>query len=468
MTTMRRWQRVAGLVVAAVLAAPAPAAQPTTKASRDRKGKVAKAAPRRTPAPPVKTAPNDDPRRTQAEQSAERDRLTARLAALKQQIDAGEKSRSGAAVALARAERALSDVNRRLDDLAKRQRAGQERIASLDQQRAGTESRIVTGDATYVSIATELYAQRDRDPVRIVLSGGDREAALLREGDLGYLLAAQASELQVLKGRSTNLQAQRARADDENRALAQLADAQKTARETLAADQAAQRETLSRLARQLAEQRNTASALQADERRLTQVVEQLQKAIDRQAAEEKARRDAARRAAEQRAARREAKRDAPQTRRTPDDPPPEPVDAVPDASVGGGAFALLRGQLRLPARGTITGRFGSPRGNDGGTWKGVFLSTAADADVHAVAAGRVVFADDLRGFGNLLIVDHGGQYLSIYGNNETLLKRSGEAVRPGDVIARAGNSSGDDRTGLYFELRFRGKPFDPMPWTGGR
>jgi septal ring factor EnvC (AmiA/AmiB activator) len=143
------------------------------------------------------------------------------------------------------------------------------------------------------------------------------------------------------------------------------------------------------------------------------------------------------------------------------------VDALPDDTAGGGAFAQLRGQLRLPVRGTLVGRFGAPRGTGGATWKGVFVATDSGADVHAVAAGRVVFADDLRGFGNLVIVDHGDQYLSIYGNNAALLRRTGDAVKAGDVIARAGNSSGDEQTGLYFELRFRGRPFDPMNWTVG-
>jgi murein hydrolase activator len=71
----------------------------------------------------------------------------------------------------------------------------------------------------------------------------------------------------------------------------------------------------------------------------------------------------------------------------------------------------------------------------------------------------------MRGFGNLLIVDHGGEYLSIYGNNEALLKQAGEAVGSGDAIARVGNSGGNPETGLYFELRFRGSPFDPQSWV---
>jgi septal ring factor EnvC (AmiA/AmiB activator) len=82
-----------------------------------------------------------------------------------------------------------------------------------------------------------------------------------------------------------------------------------------------------------------------------------------------------------------------------------------------------------------------------------------------VAQGRVVFADWLRGFGNLIIVDHGGQYMSIYGNNQSLLRRVGDVVKGGDVIAAAGNSGGNEESGLYFELRHQGRAFDPAGWV---
>jgi septal ring factor EnvC (AmiA/AmiB activator) len=77
----------------------------------------------------------------------------------------------------------------------------------------------------------------------------------------------------------------------------------------------------------------------------------------------------------------------------------------------------------------------------------------------------VVFADWMRGFGNLVIVDHGDDFLSIYGNNETLLLGTGKTVAAGDVLASVGNSGGNPESGLYFELRHRGQPFDPLPWT---
>ncbi len=158
----------------------------------------------------------------------------------------------------------------------------------------------------------------------------------------------------------------------------------------------------------------------------------------------------------------------------PPPPPPKPVAPLPpeapqEAVVMApappdGAFAALRGQLRTPVAGTVAAKFGSKRG-DGPSWKGVFIRAAEGADIKAVAAGRIVFSEWLRGFGNLIIVDHGGQYMSIYGNNQTLLKRAGAVVRGGEPIASAGNSGGNEESGLYFELRHQGRAFDPAGWV---
>jgi septal ring factor EnvC (AmiA/AmiB activator) len=76
-----------------------------------------------------------------------------------------------------------------------------------------------------------------------------------------------------------------------------------------------------------------------------------------------------------------------------------------------------------------------------------------------------VFADWLRGFGNLMILDHGGGYMSLYGNNDALFRQVGDIVKGGDAIAAVGATGGNPETGLYFELRFQGKPFDPLTWV---
>ena len=417
------------------------------------------------------TTKAEDPQQAQVRQTAERARLVERIATLKKEIAAGEKSRAGTAAALARAERALVDVDQRLEQLAQQQRGLQQRIVDLDKQRSIKESERIERQTELARTATELSANRDRDPFELYWTGRDPNGVMLTDAYLGYLARAEVDQLLALRGRVSELQEQKRRADAEIGALAVQSAAQKSTRASLVADRSTQKNSLAKLSLTLAEKRKSASALEADEKRLSRVVEQLQREIDRKAAQERARQQAAmRRANEQAAA--AAKKNSGSRGSAPRPPEqitaPPRIDAVPDTANGAAEFAQLRGRLRLPVRGALIARFGAARGDDGASWKGVFIRTDAGAEVRAVAAGRVVFADYLRGFGNLLIVDHGGQYLSIYGNNETLKKRSGDAVQAGDVISVSGNSSGDDQTGLYFELRFRGKPFDPMAWVGAR
>jgi septal ring factor EnvC (AmiA/AmiB activator) len=95
----------------------------------------------------------------------------------------------------------------------------------------------------------------------------------------------------------------------------------------------------------------------------------------------------------------------------------------------------------------------------------VFIRAPEGEPVRAVGAGRVVYSDWMRGFGNLLIVDHGEAFLSIYGNNESLLKQSGDMVTLGEPLATVGQSGGNEQTGLYFELRHLGRAFDPLRWV---
>ena len=117
-------------------------------------------------------------------------------------------------------------------------------------------------------------------------------------------------------------------------------------------------------------------------------------------------------------------------------------------------------------------RFGSPRRGDSGsagpTWKGIFVQAPVGAQVRSVGDGQVVFADWLRGFGNLLVIDHGNGYLSIYGNNDALLRNAGDRVAVGEAVASVGNTGGSETPGLYFELRFQGRPFDPLSWVAAR
>ncbi|MDT8363150.1 MAG: peptidoglycan DD-metalloendopeptidase family protein [Nitrosomonas sp.] len=143
-------------------------------------------------------------------------------------------------------------------------------------------------------------------------------------------------------------------------------------------------------------------------------------------------------------------------------------DQLPPATASGGSFASMKGKLRLPVRGELVNRFGSPRERGGVKWNGLFIRAAAGSEVKAIASGRVIFAEWIRGFGNFMILDHGDHYMSLYGHNDALSKRVGEAIRSGDTIAVVGNGGGSSQSGLYFELRYKGKPFDPLTWINSK
>jgi septal ring factor EnvC (AmiA/AmiB activator) len=127
-------------------------------------------------------------------------------------------------------------------------------------------------------------------------------------------------------------------------------------------------------------------------------------------------------------------------------------------------FAEHRGKLTWPVAGQLVRDYGQPR-SGALTWNGVVLAAPRGREVRAVYHGRVVFADWLAGMGLLIIVDHGDDYLTLYGYNETLLKNPGDWVAPGDVIATVGDSGGQLAPGLYFELRQGTKPVNPRRWV---
>ncbi|WP_190303241.1 murein hydrolase activator EnvC family protein [Methylomonas rhizoryzae] len=158
-------------------------------------------------------------------------------------------------------------------------------------------------------------------------------------------------------------------------------------------------------------------------------------------------------------------------RRNPD-PPPEatqskpqaekPVSAKPDTPPAGKLFAELKGELPWPVQGAILERFGSKRFET--TWDGTVIAAKEGAAIHAVAAGRVVYADWLRGYGLMIIVNHGKGYMSLYAFNQSLNKSVGDTVKAGDSVASVGRSGGRSQAALYFGIRQQGKAVDPEKW----
>ncbi len=129
-------------------------------------------------------------------------------------------------------------------------------------------------------------------------------------------------------------------------------------------------------------------------------------------------------------------------------------------------FASRKGSLIWPIKGKVIARYGSSRNLGKLTWQGIMIQAPAGNNVRSSATGHVVFSDWLRGFGLLLIIDHGDQYMTLYGNNQTLLKEVGDTVSANELIALSGDKGIRQHTGLYFEVRHKGSPTNPTKWLG--
>jgi murein hydrolase activator len=368
-----------------------------------------------------------------AAREAELKELRARIQALQERLADAEGTRSEATDALKDSERAISDANRALRELDTRSRALNRRLAELRGESEQTEKALKAQREQLEALIYEAYVGGQREPLRLLLGGEDPNRVARELHYFGYISRARAGLISDLRANLNRLQALARETRERAAELAVVAREQRAGRERLEREQRARSAVLARLSREIQQQRREIGTLRRDEARLAKLVEE----IARLAAQERAR---------------------PRLR----------SERVPDAALDGTPFAALKGRLNLPVRGELANRFGSPRSDGGVIWRGLFILAQAGEAVRAVAAGRVVFADWLRGFGNLLIVDHGGAYMSLYGNNETLYRQVGDVIRGGETIARVGASGGNPDSGLYFELRHQGKPLDPLGWIETR
>jgi len=149
--------------------------------------------------------------------------------------------------------------------------------------------------------------------------------------------------------------------------------------------------------------------------------------------------------------------------------PSEPAKDLPDAkddfSKLEGDFSSLKGQLPWPVKGRLTNKFGSARAESTESiWDGVLIDASEGTEIRAITSGKVVYSDWLRGYGLLIIIDHGKGYMTLYAFNQSVYRQVGEWVDAGEVVASVGQSGGRSHPGLYFGIRNKGKPVDPLEW----
>ncbi len=360
--------------------------------------------------------------------------MQGRIQSLQKDIAKTETTRTDTVEELRDTERAISAANRKLRDLGNEKAVAQAALNDLSGQSRKLAQRIAIQQAQLGRLFTRQYHAGETDALRHLLSGNDPNQLARDAHYLSLLSHAKAGLIRDLGEVLAEKKRLAGLAQEKNNELAQIEKRQQQEQKSLLEQQKKRQAMLTHLSKQLKAQKHEVGRLRRDEQRLTNLIENL-----------------ARPAVRPKAA---TKRGEPALHN----------ERTPNFVTDQGAFARLRGRLALPVRGEVVGRFGAARA-EGGTWKGVFIRAGSGNEVKAVAAGKIVFADWLRGFGNLAIVDHGEGYLSVYGYNESLFKSVGEEVRAGEVIASVGSSGGNQETGLYFELRHLGQPIDPLKWV---
>jgi septal ring factor EnvC (AmiA/AmiB activator) len=355
---------------------------------------------------------------------AEQNVTPAQVAALKDQISDidewlkdAEVDRSGLEQELVATERAINQLTRERRSLETRARQQKSR---LDELQAQESELISTLDRQRESLKKQIRAawmEGDAPAVKVLLNEIDPQTI---SRTMTYYEYLSRDTIQRLEDFNTTLEKLKVTQQSTQATQVELTQlqAQVAERQTQLKDRKQQRErTLAALKSDIRGRESERASLEADRSRLEKLLREVEEAIARI---------------------------------------PSPNESKP--------FKALKTKLPWPARGKVDHKFGDSLAQGKLKYNGILITTDKESDVAAIHYGRVVFANWLRGFGLMTIVDHGDGFMSLYGHSSSLLKSPGDWVDAGETIAVAGRSGGTDDASVYFEIRYKGKPQNPQAW----
>jgi septal ring factor EnvC (AmiA/AmiB activator) len=346
------------------------------------------------------------------------DALRARIEKLQSEIESTRGERDDARARLRDTERRISTLVRNLHDTDVRMRAETRRLNALQQERSRRRAELADRRRELEQAVRAAYALGRQAYLKLLLSQEDPARVSRVLTYYRYLAAARATRIERITRMLARLDTLEAQITERQRSLAALHAGQLQQRSTLESARHDRRTVLASLNERLASRSQEIDRLKHDEQRLTRLVRELRTVLA-------------------------------------DTPAPPPVT---------GGRNALKGHWLLPVHGRLVARFGSPRALGSLRWRGIFIAAPEGTEVRAVARGRIAYADWLRGFGLLLVIDHGGGLMTLYGHNQSLYKGVGDQVEAGEVIAVTGNTGGPPQPGLYFEVREQGEPRNPLDW----
>jgi len=390
------------------------------------------------------------------------------LARVQDQIRASEKriqlTREQRARKEAELQKAEAEITELRSSVGEVRSDVQTRARKLQALRVERSERLLDRDRQVEQIKSDLrLAQRQggEDHYKLLLNQEEPQALSRLMKYYGYLQQARASRIAALNQTLSRLEAIE---QEEQSELAQLKTLQGNLQDKqtrLASAQETRNQAIKVLSERIESEEEKIIRLKRDQQNLQAVMDRLER-VAREAAEREARRQQELVRQQQLEQEKRARDAVAQGKPVP--PPPSKPAATPVWSNEPDYRPMpYSGRCALPADGGIRSRFGSARAG-GLRWNGIVVAAAAGSPVRAVRPGKVAYADYLRGYGYLIIVDHGRGLMSLYGQNDKLHKKAGDSVAGSELIATVGGGDGSEAAGLYFEIRHRGRPSDPAGW----
>jgi murein hydrolase activator len=345
--------------------------------------------------------------------------LRTRIEALQADLNETRGERNEARAQLRESERRMGSQYKSLRDTEARQRSEGVRLASLQQARTRGRAELGTRRQELEQAVRAAYLLGQQDYLKLLLSQDDPARVSRTLTYYRYLTQARAARIEGIETTLSRLDVLEKQIAERVQELATLRTRQLEQKNALAATRSERRTLLAQLNERVRDRSQEVERLKRDEDRVARLVRELRGALERA---------------------------------------PAPELPAGNASVNKG------GRWRLPMQGRLIARFGSPKEVGDLRWRGIFLAAPEGQEVRAVARGRVAYADWLRGFGLLVVLDHGGGLMTLYGHNQSLYKGVGDLVEAGEVITASGNTGGPAQSGLYFEVREHGEPRNPLDW----
>jgi septal ring factor EnvC (AmiA/AmiB activator) len=337
---------------------------------------------------------------------------------LRHEIDKTQTKHDSVRTELRKVERSISQLHREIKNINQKQRKKNRELKKLYGERGKLQNELATHRQILTQQIQAAFVIGQQEYLKLLLNQEDPAAIGRTMKYYDYFNRARLTEIEQVRGTLLRLSSVEAKIKREKQVLAEIEQVRKKRRQELQEVSYAHSRVMAKLKKELGTRGEELSQLVENERRLQQLVNQLD-------------------------------------------------DAIPDILTAPGKrtpFAKLRGKLQWPTQGKVRALFGRSRNAGKLKWNGVLIKASVGKDVRAVSHGRVAYADWLRGYGLLMIVDHGDGYMSLYGHNQALYKETGEWVEAGEVVATVGQSGGQQQAALYFEIRHNGKPSNPVRW----